>query len=114
VLYVGGSSPIYKRQIVETDDGHYPPRENDRAFIAATNPQAVLELVERVRYAEERARIAEKAVFDGEWITLSGKALQKLGITCEQYVAQLGPDWTYERVPGVDAAWNFYVPMKMA
>jgi hypothetical protein len=35
--------------IIETDSGHYPPRENDRAHIAAFSPSVCLRLIQEIQ-----------------------------------------------------------------
>jgi hypothetical protein len=46
--------------IIETDSGHYPPRENDRAHIAAFSPSVCLRLIQEIQRQpnDERLRIA--------------------------------------------------------
>ena len=67
------------------------------AHIAVCVEQAVRELRQGV---DEHQRT--------RGITLSGQALQKMGITCEEYVSKMGVGWAYEQVPGVNMYRFFY------
>ena len=64
-------------QIVETDGGHYPPRWNDAAFMAAAR-SAVPALLDRVEELEAELREAIRIATDlnanmGRWTDIGAK-----------------------------------------